>query len=626
LVEKGLARVSVHGADRRYPWFVVLPDSESAGSVASAIEAAHRAGLQTVDHPSGRPWLIGSWPESTMTLGRAGAVKIALIGQHAVTPVWLRAEATRVRAIEDIDRLAREMVGSSHLLASVDGRVRAQGTVTGVRRIFSAVVNEVAVCADRADVLAGLLDASYDERLLALHLMEPHILFPVAGEPVWRGVEVVRGDSYLVLDGDRTGRRVRWWTPPEPIVPMAEGAGALRKALAAAVQARVQRHDLVSCDLGGLDSTALCSLAAREQAQVVAFTAASVDPLADDVAWARKTVAGLPGVAHEIIPTEEMPLVFHGLGSAADEVFDEPCTAVVDRDRWLIIARLAAARGSRLHLSGFGGDELLYGSVAHLHDLVRTDPRTGLRNLRGFAAKYRWPRRAVLRQLADSRPYGRWLSSVAETLTDPPPPPQEPLLEWGFRPRLPPWSTPAAVEAVRSRIRSDAVTVVPLTDSRGQHRELETMRFISRLTRQFDQLTAGMGLTLATPYYDDRVVEAGLAVRPAERVTPWRYKPLIIDAMRDIVPAESLVRQTKANGSGDEEPGLRRHRDELLALWEDSRLARLGLIDAGALRELCSRPIPPELGFGALDQTVACEIWLRSIETSHVTVPSQELA
>ena len=107
-----------------------------------------------------------------------------------------------------------------------------------------------------------------------------------------------------------------------------------------------------------------------------------------------------------------------------------------------------------------------------------------------------------------------------------------------------------------------------------------------------------MGVTLAAPYYDDRVIEAGLAVRPQERITPWRYKPLIIEAMRGIVPGESLTRQTKANGSGDEDPGLRRHRAELLALWEDSRLGRLGLIDAAALHELCTRPLPPELELG----------------------------
>src|SRR5207249_6731760 len=107
--------------------------------------------------------------------------------------------------------------------------------------------------------------------------------------------------------------------------------------------------------------------------------------------------------------------------------------------RWLVIARRAAAGGSGLHLTGFGGDELLYGSVAHLHGLLRTSPRAALHQLRGFAAKYRWPRRAMLRQLADSSAYDAWLGRVADTLTGPPAPPEEPLLDWGFTPRLPPW-------------------------------------------------------------------------------------------------------------------------------------------------------------------------------------------
>jgi asparagine synthase (glutamine-hydrolysing) len=366
----------------------------------------------------------------------------------------------------------------------------------------------------------------------------------------------------------------------------------------------------------------VCCLAARGDAQVVAYTAASRDPLADDVDWAVRTIAGLGNVEHHIIPADEMPLVFHGL-DAMDERFDEPCSAATERDRWMIIARRAAARGSGLHLTGFGGDELLYGSVAHLHSLMRTSPRIALRQLRGFAAKYRWPRAAMLRQLSDSRPYPEWLGGVADALTARKPPLEEPLLDWGFQPRLPPWATPAAVEAVRQQIRAMAQqSVEPLARGRGQHRELEGMRFVSRLTRQFAQMAAGTGVTLAAPYYDDRVIEAGLAVRPQERITPWRYKPLIVEAMRGVVPDESLTRQTKANGSSDEELGLRRHRADLLALWEDSRLARLGLVDAAALREACTGPLPPHLQFGALDQTVACEVWLRSLEPATASAPS----
>lgn len=613
--------MSHDGGGAARPWFVVLPDSPVALALADAVTAAHGP-TRVLDHASGRPWVLGTWDERTLAVGRAADTTVALLGQHVVGAARLDAEAGRIRTVDDVGRLADSLAGSSHLIASVAGRVRVQGTVTGVRRVFHAVVDGVPVAADRADVLAALLGARFDEERLALHLLEPHILFPLAGRPVWRGVEALEGHHYLVLDTGGGHRSVRWWTPPEPVVPMAEGAPALRDALSAAVETRVGGRDLVSCDLGGLDSTALCSLAARSDARVLAVTAASADPLADDVAWAARTVAGLSGVEHRVIPAAEMPLVFHGLGSATDDVFDEPCTAIVDRERWLVVARLAAVHGSALHLSGFGGDELLYGSVAHLHEMVRTNPKVGLRTLRGFAAKYRWPRRAVLRQLADSRPYDRWLADVGRTLTAPPPGPQEPLLEWGFRPRLPPWASPDAVRAVREQVGAQAAAVEPLADGRGQHRELEAMRFVSRLTRQFAQMTGRFGLTLAAPYYDDRVIEAGLAVRPEERVTPWRYKPLIVEAMRGVVPPESLTRQTKANGSGDEEPGLRRHRAEVLALWEDSRLARLGLVDAAALRELCRRPLPPQLGFGALDQTVACEVWLRSLQAATTAAPS----
>ncbi|HYT27004.1 MAG TPA: asparagine synthase-related protein, partial [Actinomycetota bacterium] len=557
-------------------WFVVLPDDQAAGPAATVVRDHAE---QQISHASGRPWLLGCWAEGTVTTGRAGDVTIAVIGQHAVTADQLARAAGRIRVAADLDRLAASLVGSSHLVASVAGRVRVQGTVTGVRRVFHATVDGAGVAADRADVLARLLDAGLDQQHLALHLLEPQILYPFAGQPVWQGVALLPTDHYLVLDRDGRRRSVRWWAPPEPVIPMAEGAPALREALSAAVAARTRGRALVGCDLGGLDSTAICSLAARGEAAVVAYTAASLDPLADDVAWAGRTVAGLGNVEHHVIPAEEMPLVYHGL-LAMDDRLDEPCAATADRDRWLVIAQRAAARGSGLHLTGFGGDELLYGSLAHLHPMLRTDPRTALRHLRGFAAKYRWPRKRMLRQLSDTSPYPEWLLRVADTLTATRPPIEEPLLDWGFTPRLPPWATPAAVQAVGDLIRAEARATEPLAKGRGQHRELETMRFVSRIARQLDQMAARIGVTLAAPYYDDRVIEAGLAVRPQERITPWRYKPLIVEAMRGIVPDQSRTRQTKANGSCDLDPGLRRHRGELLALWEDSRLHRLGLVDA----------------------------------------------
>jgi asparagine synthase (glutamine-hydrolysing) len=72
-----------------------------------------------------------------------------------------------------------------------------------------------------------------------------------------------------------------------------------------------------------------------------------------------------------------------------------------------------------------------------------------------------------------------------------------------------------------------------------------------------------------------------------------------------------LTRMTKAHFSYAEHAGEHEHRADLLSLCEDSRLAQRGLIDANALREVCSRPLPANM---SITQTVACEVWLRTLE------------
>ncbi len=81
-------------------------------------------------------------------------------------------------------------------------------------------------------MLANLLDAELDEQRLALHLLNSSALHPLADQPVWRGVRSLPTDHYLVLDDEGQPRLVKWWSPPEPLVPLTEGAAALREALA----------------------------------------------------------------------------------------------------------------------------------------------------------------------------------------------------------------------------------------------------------------------------------------------------------------------------------------------------------------------------------------------------------
>jgi len=194
-------------------------------------------------------------------------------------------------------------------------------------------------------------------------------------------------------------------------------------------------------------------------------------------------------------------------------------------------------------------------------------------------------------------------------------------LGWGMAPRLFGWATADAERLARRALLDAAATAAPLHPDRGMHADLEQIRSTTRVIRQWDRMAARAGLPMASPFLDDRVIEACLAVRPGERVTPWAYKPVLTAAMSGLVPEECLRRTTKAAASMDAANGLRDHRADLLALWEDSRLARLGLVDGAELCRLALRPASPGLSDAILYSTIAAEVWLRGLSRSRARTP-----
>jgi asparagine synthase (glutamine-hydrolysing) len=64
---------------------------------------------------------------------------------------------------------------------------------------------------------------------------------------------------------------------------------------------------------------------------------------------------------------------------------DEPSAVAAARDRVVAILKLASKTGSRIHLTGHGGDHLFTGMPTHFHDMMRSNVRVAIRQLRGFA-------------------------------------------------------------------------------------------------------------------------------------------------------------------------------------------------------------------------------------------------
>ncbi|MGV9270562.1 asparagine synthase-related protein [Kitasatospora sp. NPDC003701] len=594
---------------------MVLPDTEAPSAVAAVQDTG---ASRVLHHPSGRPWIVGDWSATELVHAAAGGVHVAVLGHSSADLTTLRRHVERPDGA-DIGPLADRLDGSFHLLVSAHGTVRAQGTLSGLRRLHHARLRGVPVLADRADVLAELTGQSVATERLALRLLHP-LPHPLTLLPLWTGVASVPYDHSALLAPDGPVRTVRRWRPPAPRRPPAEAAEALGAALERAVAARTACGGLVASDLsGGLDSTPLSFLAARGPGELLTVTFGSVDRLHDDARWADAAAAELPG-SRLLVGADTLPAMFAGLEHPGEQG-DEPFAWTRTRARDEHVARELGTRGARLRISGEGGDEVLQLMPAHLRMLARRHPVTAARQLHGHRARLRWPLGRSLRALADRRSYRDWLADAAEHIEAVTPPPGTTLLGWGMPPRLPPWAGAETIRTVRAQVLAAVAGAEPLAPEHAQHQMLHMVHHSAAAMRQAVDLTARVGTPYTVPFLDDHVLEACLAADPALRGTPFAYKPLLTRAVAGVVPAHLLRRPGKGDFSPDAHEGLARHRRQLADLTERSALAEAGLIDAASLRRACVGLYPPGTSYAALDATLGCEQWLRA-RTAHRTAPA----
>lgn len=593
-------------------WFVNLPDRDEYRDVMERMPAGARS---ITSHASGRPWLVGSLPLRQCTIVEAGTRRLVVLGLCPSTTSVLTRGLSRLRGVEDLDVLASELPGSCHLALSVEGRVRVQGTVSGLRRVFHTRHGHGSIAADRADVLAALTGAPPDEEWLALGMLRflPH---PLADRRTpWQGINGVPAGCALLWEADGRARVRPWWTPPEPTLSLAEGAHALREELARAVALRA-RHAApgtrLGCDLsGGMDSTSLCLLAHHHGADLVTLTTHHRDAAGTDARWADLAAVAMPGLDRAHLLPDDIPAYFAGIDQPHPPT-DAPSPLPRGRAVFLHSAQQYTRRGVEIHLAGHGGDEVVAAPDAYLHDLVRRDPRTAMEHLRGHRARRRWTKSRITRGLLDRGGYAQWLTTEARHLIAPDE--ASALFGWGPPLRLPPWATEHAVRLVAHALREAATDAHPLAPTRGRHAALHRIQSAGHFYRLMCQ-EAGRPQT-ELPYLDDQVITACLSVRPAERGTPWRFKPLLTQAMRGIAPEQFLARTTKDTPALDCYQGLRTHRDQVLDMVNASPLAQHGLVDLATLRAAVRSPQPRH--WAALEHSLSCASWhpLTSTTTS----------
>ncbi|MER8073077.1 asparagine synthase-related protein [Streptomyces sp. NPDC094034] len=592
--------------------FVILPDYSEGRRAVALLPGAART--RELTHASGRPWIVGHWDDKDIVLASAGKSRLALFGVTTATAARLAKRLGAVRTLYDLDTLVRSLPGCFHLIASVDGQVRAQGTVSNACQIFYGAVAGVTVAADGPRTLASMTGAGVDEELLALQLLAPFgPPWPLNSRSVWRGVRTLPPGSCLEMRQEGASVRT-YWTPPDPEVPVAEGAAAIRTALENAVEARTARGGTISADLsGGKDSTSLCFLAARHDAPLVTVHLRSSDAANEDHAWATRCAAQLPGARHLTIPMSDTPGLYSESAMAADQDADAPLS-FVRRPMMEHLARLVSGHGSTLHLQGMGSDELFLPSALSLHGLVRRHPLGAMRQVRAMKSMRRWSWATTARNLLHSESYPRWLRRAADGIA------AERAwgtsIDWEVAPKMPPWATADAVDVARRMIRRAAEEhAEPLAALPVHHEMLRLTQVNGTAIRASSRIGARYGMSFQAPYVDDQVLTAAMSVRLADRLVPGQVKPVLAAAMRGIAPDDLLDRKSKGDASPELYIGLRRHRRRLLELFDDSRMARLGLVEPDGIRTVLrglhadARPVMP------FDPTLLTELWLRSVGT-----------
>lgn len=502
------------------------------------------------------------------------------------------------------ERALAGAAATGHVVIADAGRMRAFGDCAGLHRTYIGRIGGIPAVSSHAGVLRSAMDAVLDPGWIAAQLCRPgvpHVLRSAASP--YLGIAQVPPGDLVEIVNERVRQR-RWWAPPEPVRSLDEGTHLLHVALSRAVRDR--QRGRVSIEFsGGLDSSALAYLA--RPTELVMVTTQGSSPVDDDVAWAQRVAAGIPGSCHQVIDRNELPPLFDDLfGSTVGA--DEPCGFTVGLARMRHVAAVLRGHQCVLNLNGRGGDEVLLPPLTFLGRLPMRRSTTWLR-YRAFAAQVGAP---ALRLVAEARrreSYGSWVARVAEGLAGRRPPVRRSHLGWEPAPEIAPWATPKARRLVADMLTAQSVE--PLHADPAMHAAVARIRMSARQSGLYREAMAALGVPTAMPFFDDSVIAACLSVRPEERIDPWEPKPLLTAMLRRVRGAVVNERRTKAHYDDDVYRGFLRNRAAVRALGANSLLVRDGLVDGDVLAVALDGFGYTALHARHVTNFVALEIWLR---------------
>ena len=370
--------------------------------------------------------------------------------------------------------------------------------------------------------------------------LESYLAFGSVQAPhtIVQGVRCLRPGHYALVDGrGQLARRESYWTPP--FVPAAAIGGHapgqaadLREALAESVRLHLVGDVPVGLFLsGGIDSSSLVALASRD-GPVQTFSVVFPEADFSEAPYSRLVAERYRTEHCEISLDQEACL---DLLPDALSAMDQP---TADGVNVYAISRAIRQAGFKVALSGQGGDELLTGYATYrlalgymrLLPLVRRIP-ISLRRL--LADAWRSSRRGLvghkmsdLLQASDDTALSAYLVLRSLFLDGA----RRELFELGAGSPL-----EGIPEEVAGELREWGAGLDPV--NRISLYELRTY-LANTLLRDSDIMGMAHGLEIRVPFLDHELVEAIAGVPGTAKYGTHKPKPLLLDAMGDLLPRE----------------------------------------------------------------------------------------
>ena len=533
----------------------------------------------TARHGSGRPWVFSNGIPNVLVAGREDfRVVVAncdLISEDLEIERHLR---PNIDGANVFNALA-ELVGSAHVLVSEPGRITSAGDIAGHRRAYFSILNGVPVVSSSARLLGRLIGATLDQTWLAMRLCspEPPGFLRASGTP-FLGVSTVPPGTYIETDSCDATRTVTWWAPPSPHRNLRAGAGYLADSLTAGVQKRASlAQGRVSVQLsGGLDSGAISLLAGKTSPLLV--TSVSCSPINDDLLWARRFAEQVGDAEHLALSAQDLPLFFADLDQVAPEA-EEPYSFAAALARQRYVAAVLREHRAALNFNGQGGDEVLLPAANFLRELPLTKAATWAR-YRAEAALRETPVRLLAQRPRSRGSYAAWRGRLPSRLRSSGAA-LDTLDGWEAQPAIAPWVSRDSEELIVKRLEEQ--DGAPVHHKASVHATIIRIRASAYRASMYRDAMAALAVPTAMPFFDHKVVEDCLSVPAEQRADPWRFKPLLAEAMRPISPPGLFARRTKGHYDHDIRRGWEVNRKSVRDLVTDPEFLKFGLVDRHVL-------------------------------------------